>query len=121
MALYNALYALHLALTNRLPLLAVLNAVEQESSATHLPNATTSAGDMGKAVLNILLAPGNEDVDFGSAAWFLWSQCQAYVREALRTGSEGGWELYLTDCIGTTVTESRRALWIATRDLLVQD
>ncbi|KAL1964191.1 hypothetical protein VTN77DRAFT_7149 [Rasamsonia byssochlamydoides] len=62
------------------------------------------------AVLDLLLS--DETYDFGSAAWFLTSQCNADVRAALQSGSEAGWEEYITDCVGTTVTEERREYWV---------
>lgn len=61
------------------------------------------------AVLDLLLA--DETYDFGSAAWFLTTQCQPDVRSALQSGSEDGWERYITQCVGTTVTDERREYW----------
>ncbi|KAF3490744.1 uncharacterized protein GIQ15_00261 [Arthroderma uncinatum] len=61
------------------------------------------------AVLGLLLS--NDDYDFGSAAWFLTTQCTPAVRTALQSGSEDGWSKYLTECIGTTVTEERKGYW----------
>lgn len=49
--------------------------------------------------------------DFGSGAWFLTTQCSKDVRSALADGSESGWEKYTTDCVGTTVTDDRKAYW----------
>jgi len=68
------------------------------------------------AVLNLLLT--DDRYDFGSAAWFLTTQCSPAVRTALQTGSEAGWENYLTGCVGTTVTEDRKAFWLRARDAL---
>lgn len=61
------------------------------------------------AVLDLLLS--DETYDFGSAAWFLTSQCTPAVRAALQSGSEAGWEGYITSCVGTTVTDDRKAYW----------
>lgn len=62
-----------------------------------------------EAVLDLLLT---EDChDFGSAAWFLTTQCSFKVRNALRSGGEDGWQKYITSCVGTTVTEERREIW----------
>lgn len=68
-------------------------------------------------VLNLLLA--NEVYDFGSAAWFLTTQCSDSVRSQLREGSDAGWEAYITSCIGTTVTDDRRAYWKKAVGMLV--
>lgn len=62
------------------------------------------------AVLDLLLS--DETYDFGSAAWFLTSQCTPAVRAALRSGSEDGWRGYITNCVGTTVTDDRKAYWV---------
>ncbi|KAM5455162.1 hypothetical protein MaudCBS49596_001802 [Microsporum audouinii] len=61
------------------------------------------------AVLDLLLS--KDDYDFGSAAWFLTSQCTPAVRTALQSGSEDGWSKYLTECIGTSVTDERKKYW----------
>lgn len=60
-------------------------------------------------VLDLLLS--DEKYDFGSGAWFMTSQCSGDVRAALRNGSEAGWNRYITECVGTTVTEDRKAYW----------
>ena len=62
-----------------------------------------------EAVLDLLLT--EDAYDFGSAAWFLTTQCPSKVRTSLKTGSEEGWKTYLTSCIGTTVTEDRKVVW----------
>ncbi|KAK2778759.1 hypothetical protein FQN53_001656 [Emmonsiellopsis sp. PD_33] len=64
--------------------------------------------DVG-AILDLLLS--NDEYDFGSAAWFLTSQCTPEVRKGLQSGSKEGWEGYLTGCVGTTVTEVREGYW----------
>ncbi|OJJ43786.1 hypothetical protein ASPZODRAFT_28057 [Penicilliopsis zonata CBS 506.65] len=61
------------------------------------------------AVLNLLLA--DENYDFGSGAWFLTTQCSAEQRTQLATGSQAGWEEYISSCVGTTVTDARKAYW----------
>ena len=73
-------------------------------------------GDIGK-ILEILLSYG--DYDFGSAAWFLTTQC-ANVRSQLASGSESGWEAYVT-CIGADKNDGRLNYWhSATRALGVK-
>lgn len=59
-----------------------------------------------------VLALVNDDRwGFASAAWFLATQCDESIEEGLATQSEEGWNAYLTDCVGTTVTEGRTAIW----------
>lgn len=48
---------------------------------------------------------------FASAAWFLATQCEASVAQALGDGSQASFEAYLTQCVGTTVTDDRVAGW----------
>jgi hypothetical protein len=62
------------------------------------------------AVLDLLLT--DDRYDFGSAAWFLTPQCSPAVRSALQTGSEAGWDKYLTKCVGAKVTDARKAYWL---------
>ena len=49
--------------------------------------------------------------DFGSGAWFLTTQCSKEVRSALADGSESGWQKYISDCVGTSVDDDRKAYW----------
>ncbi len=49
--------------------------------------------------------------NFGSAAWFLTTQCSADVRQRLQQGGQAGWENYVTNCVGTTVTAERAGYW----------
>ncbi|OJD28389.1 hypothetical protein ACJ73_00198 [Blastomyces percursus] len=65
------------------------------------------------AVLDLLLR--SDDHDFGSAAWFLTTQCSPEVREGLQSGSQEGWEKYLTRCIWAEVTQQRRDYWKRTK------
>ena len=48
--------------------------------------------------------------DFGSAAWFLTTQCGQSVQTALAQGSPDGFAAYI-GCIGTTMTDDRQAYW----------
>ncbi|KAL2001149.1 hypothetical protein VTN02DRAFT_2173 [Thermoascus thermophilus] len=71
-------------------------------------NLNTTGKDPA-AVLDLILA--SPENDFGSGAWFLTAVCPADVRAALQTGSEDGWTRFVTGCVGTQVTEERRAFW----------
>lgn len=69
-----------------------------------------------KAVLDLLLT--EDAYDFGSAAWFLTTQCSSKVRNALREGTDAGWEMYISSCVGTTVDDDRKSYWQrATKEL----
>ncbi|KAH0371871.1 hypothetical protein KCU65_g1550, partial [Aureobasidium melanogenum] len=48
---------------------------------------------------------------FASAAWFLTTQCNEEISQGLATSTEEGWETYMTECVGTTVTDDRTAIW----------
>lgn len=65
-------------------------------------------GDAGQ-ILDILLA--DEEYDFGSGAWFLTTQCDQSVRQALQSGNEEGWSGYISGCIGTDANEGRKGYW----------
>ena len=64
--------------------------------------------------MDAVLALVNGDADsFGSAAWFLSSQCSESVRQGLAAGTAAGWQTYLTSCVGATDTSDRDTLWAA--------
>lgn len=48
---------------------------------------------------------------FGSAAWFLKTQCDSSYAESLADGQQASFEGYLTGCVGTTVTSDRIEGW----------
>ncbi|KAK2808742.1 hypothetical protein FQN50_004414 [Emmonsiellopsis sp. PD_5] len=77
-------------------------------SLSHPLSKLNPPDDVG-ATLDLLLS--NDEYDFGSAAWFLTSQCTPEVRRGLQSGSREGWVGYLTGCVGTTVTEGREGYW----------
>lgn len=60
-----------------------------------------------EAVLELV---NSDEWSFGSAAWFLTTQCAPNVRPALAKGDETGWEAYM-GCIGTSVTDDRMKIW----------
>ncbi|KAL3480654.1 hypothetical protein BJX99DRAFT_220002 [Aspergillus californicus] len=68
------------------------------------------------ALLDLLLE--DKAVDFGSGAWFLKTQCEDSVREALQNDGEEGWKGYITECVGTEANEGRRAYWVAAVEAL---
>ena|SRR5438876_809502 len=86
------------------------------ASIPALASAYAKASGNVTAVLDLLLT--DDRYDFGSAAWFLATQCSPAVRTALQTGLEAGWVNYLTVCVGTTATEDRKAYWLRARDVL---
>ncbi|MCJ1288470.1 hypothetical protein MMC26_007828, partial [Xylographa opegraphella] len=57
------------------------------------------------------LLTGNDDYDFGSAAWYFTIQCSTAVRAGVRSGTLAGWQTYVTDCIGTPATSDRQSIW----------
>lgn len=83
--------------------------------ATVCKNCGISSQEVDKAKatdVDAVLALVNTDQwSFGSAAWFLATQCDASVREGLKAGTQEGWEMYLTGCVGTGATEDRTAIW----------
>jgi hypothetical protein len=79
------------------------------ASIPALSSKLSSVSNDPAGTLDLLLS--DEVYDFGSAAWFLTSQCSSDVRTQLQSGSEGGWESYISSCVGTTVTDARKAYW----------
>jgi hypothetical protein len=82
---------------------------EYAASIPALSSKLPSVASDPVGTLNLLLS--SETYNFGSAAWFLTSQCSSDVRTDLQSGSESGWESYISSCIGTTVTDDRKAYW----------
>lgn len=98
-ATFNILYA------QSIPSLATsVQAITQGATVTSL----------SPTQLNQVLAKltDNDDYDFGSAAWFLTSQCSATIRKGLQTGGRAGWLAYVSNCIGTTPTNDREAYYL---------
>ncbi|KAJ5902732.1 hypothetical protein N7495_003260 [Penicillium taxi] len=79
------------------------------SSIPALKDKLAAVSDSPADLLDLLR--DDETYDFGSGAWFLTTQCSSDVRQSLQTGSEAGWEKYITQCIGTFVTDDRKAYW----------
>ena len=53
----------------------------------------------------------NDDYSFGSAAWFLTSQCSFQTRENMWTGSQSAYEAYLSSCVSAEVNSERLQYW----------
>ncbi|KAJ5375460.1 hypothetical protein N7517_007466 [Penicillium concentricum] len=70
-----------------------------------LPSVSNSPADLLDLLRN------DAATDFGSAAWFLTTQCSKEVRAALADGSETGWQRFISDCVGTSVTDERKEYW----------
>lgn len=77
---------------------------EQYATSLGLPNT-----GLPNDILNGLNK--SDDVAFGSAAWFMSTQCTPAVRTALKAGTEEGWNAYISGCVVTTQTPERTAIW----------
>lgn len=59
-----------------------------------------------------------DQYSWGSAAWFVTSQCPYKIRTDMWKGGQAAWETYLTSCVGTTANDQRLAYWKrATKEL----
>ncbi|OJD30941.1 uncharacterized protein BKCO1_5400082 [Diplodia corticola] len=76
-------------------------------SADEVDKAKASANG-ADAVLQ-LVSP--DKYSFASAAWFLKNKCDATQRTALQSGSQDGFQSYVTDCIGGTMDQDRIDWW----------
>ncbi|SMQ46610.1 unnamed protein product [Zymoseptoria tritici ST99CH_3D7] len=65
-------------------------------------------GEGPAAVLELV---SSDQWSFGSAAWFLRTQCDATIEDGLAAGTEAGFKSYIEDCVGTTLTDDRIAGW----------
>lgn len=105
MPAFNLLYA------KSIPALA-----PKVSALTGGQAAASLSPDVLDKVLGLILE--NDAWDFGSAAWFTTTQCGVEVRKGLQAGTEQGWVQWLTSCVGTTVTEERKAGWVKAKGVL---
>jgi hypothetical protein len=66
--------------------------------------AEATGGDAGlDAVLELVNC--DDERSFGSAAWFLSTQCSEEIRSGLTTRGIDGWHEFLEVCVCTTVAE----------------
>lgn len=92
---YNLLYA------QSVPALA--------SKLSAITGATSTSGlsdDQLNSIRELVLP---DEYSWGSAAWFLTTQC-ANIRAQIQSGGHAGYAAYL-QCIGTEMTEDRMAYW----------
>ena len=57
------------------------------------------------------LLTADDNLDFGSAAWYLKTQCGPAVGNNLATGGLAAWQAYITGCVHTTPTADRQAYY----------
>ena len=90
------------------------SAAFNEKYALSIPALSAKVADAKKtsnpnAIRDLLTA--NDDYDFGSAAWFLKTQCKPDVIKNLASGSLAGWQAYVKDCVGTEANDERKAYY----------
>lgn len=84
--------------------------------ATDALGAGAIAGKDAAGILTALLA--NDATDFGSAAWFLSTQCPSVLQQ-FSTNPTAAWTAYLgPGCVGTTDTAQRDGYWTAAKKAL---
>lgn len=79
--------------------------------AEGIPELGTKLAEIGTEDLNAvreLVLP--DKYSFKSASWFLVTQCHEVQRAELQKGTRAGWELYITECVGTDPAP-RSAYW----------
>ncbi|KAF9735771.1 hypothetical protein PMIN04_001519 [Paraphaeosphaeria minitans] len=86
------------------------------AGAVAAARAAPNGQDPSDAMLALVNA--KDEDSFGSAAWFLTTQCNASIKDGLATGSSAGWEAYLVDCVGTTHDPARDASWTKAKEVL---
>ncbi|KAL0938871.1 uncharacterized protein CTRU02_205481 [Colletotrichum truncatum] len=91
---------------------------ELKEKADDIAGCTTDANtlpdDKKNAILDLVLP---DQYSWGSAAWFLATQCDAKTREGLKEGTIRGYTLYM-DCIGTALDDDREKYWVAAKQAL---
>lgn len=88
------------------------------AGAESVATAEAAGGDAGlKAVL--ALVNSDDEKSFGSAPWFLSSQCTSEIRAGLVAETIEGWHNFLTSCVGTTLAPERDTPWTAAKQVLL--
>jgi hypothetical protein len=90
-----------------------------------IPNVNSSSiSSTTKNALRALVLP--DSLSFASAMWFYTqsgAQGQGCLEmpgmvQGLQQQSESGWENYITNCVGTTVTQERKQVYLQTLTIL---
>jgi hypothetical protein len=84
-----------------------ISELKAQAQALAPTGTTTGLSDDVLNEIRALVLP--DEYSWGSAAWFLTTQC-ASIRPQLQAGGQAGWEAYL-GCVGTTATSDRMAYW----------
>jgi hypothetical protein len=95
MANYNLMYA------------RSISALSTQLSAITTSTSTSGLTDDQLNAIRALVLP--DEYSWGSAAWFLTTQC-AGTRAALQAGGQAGYSAYLS-CVGTSASTDRLAYW----------
>lgn len=66
---------------------------------------------------DVLALVNTDHLGFGSAAWFLRTQCDASIEQGLAIGTEEAFNNYLVDCLGTSADPERTEGWTAVMNL----
>jgi len=75
--------------------------------------AATSTSDLNG--IRALVLP--DEFSFASGAWFYDKICTPAVKTAVQTQGHAGYSTYLTECVGTTMTDPRMAYWVRACDV----
>lgn len=89
------------------------------AGADAVAQAQAAGGDTGLTAV-LALANADDEKSFGSAAWYLTTQCKPDVRAGLVAETVDGWHNFLTQCIGTTAAAQRDPAWVAAKQALLQ-
>ncbi|KIJ29723.1 hypothetical protein M422DRAFT_268854, partial [Sphaerobolus stellatus SS14] len=99
-----------------------LDTVSTKDAALALVPQGTDVNSVSPDVKNQVRALVLQDnLDFASAAWFLTRSqaltqtgCDQGIISGLQAATESGWEDFITKCVGTTVTDDRKTVYLAT-------
>jgi hypothetical protein len=85
-------------------------------NAAYASSLGLTAGSSDPDAVLALVSP--DQYSFGSGAWLVATYCSAELRAELQTGSQAGFEGFVSSCVGTTVTDDRMAYWIKAKQVL---
>lgn len=89
----------------------------------HYPSVMPGYGtrNMQKAAYNAVYAKSlgltmkqlfaSDAASFGSAAWYVTTNCPFSTRQKMWTGSDAAWGQYVTECVGAAMDAKRTSYW----------
>lgn len=98
---------------------AVATPSTQAQAQQIVPNGSDLSGVSDDNQTNVRKLVLGDELSFASGSWFYKTNCKSNeIAPGLQAETVEGWSAYITQCVGTTVTPDRQALWNTTLSAL---